>query len=115
MRGVEVSEIDETAKITILCDDSNERVITLEGISRIRVDNFVNGNIILSIEVYDTNNIPKSELVKLYNYDVCCNNIRNNVSRSITDKILERKLVLLVLTPSIGCEILALCKTVNIA
>lgn len=104
--------IEHKAEITIQCYSCGARlVMTLEGIHRMSVHDFWEGNIIYDIKQYmwpdmpmelldDVFHGPPGELKTKYPFHL--------------DEIRDKDMILVHATPSYGCEIVALCKSVTV-
>lgn len=112
--GIHVYDNGNRAEITIDCLDITRRII-LDGLSKIRVDNFNGGNIVLYIDLLKYPEIPRCDLEWLFNPNVenICQTVDPQLLNRVEEKLIERDLTMFILVPSFGCEIRALCKSIK--
>jgi hypothetical protein len=95
--------------LSIDATDKNRYEVLLSGVNKLRVNNFLEGNIIFDMVIY-INCLNNTELLqKLYGLDS-----DNQYFPKILENIKNNKLSLIQITPSYGCEMLVLCSDIKI-
>lgn len=97
-------ENEDQINITILNDNKDVIYFYLLGVEKFKCNNFLEGNIILDITVYNSQMVPQELLAQILNSD--------EIS-FYEKKLLNNELVFFSLQPSYGCEILAICRTIK--
>ncbi|MDO9431901.1 MAG: hypothetical protein Q7T84_11440 [Phenylobacterium sp.] len=103
------------ATLSVLRSDGVSWRIELFGVRYLRADEFREGNIICNLEAYSGTQPPRSVIESLLGAP------QENVAGEYSEKhrvfidqmiahVIEGRLTLVVLTPSYGCELSALCE-----
>jgi hypothetical protein len=97
-------------ELTLLCRqvDGREIRITIPEIVRLRVDNFLQGNIIFSLLIHEGDACPTPSVRRVYSYDD-----DDEARRYLSSRIKEIKdgcWTLVEVNTSYGCELLALSR-----
>jgi len=85
--------------------DKRKFIVTIPNIIRMRADNFLEGNIVFDISVYQNAECSEGKLKSLYGYNE--EQAQKYLSKNLRE-IAEKNLSLFQLGSSYGCELLAL-------
>ncbi|MEN6372456.1 MAG: hypothetical protein ABFD64_10640 [Armatimonadota bacterium] len=105
--------MEHKAEIIVQCYSCKARFkVILDGIFSMCVHDFWEGNIIDDMSQYEWPNMPAEWLA-----DVLHTNDTKDLIGKLApdlDRIRDQKMILLHITPSYGCEIFALCKSIMV-
>jgi hypothetical protein len=107
--GILLTPLNE---LVLMCRDFEKtswRVLTGE-VCRLRADNFLHGNIIFDINIYEINSCPLNLIKKLMMYNEA--ESEKYLLQNVKD-FKRKKLCLLELTSSYGCDLLALVEGIK--
>lgn len=85
-------------EIKIILPGGNVRYLLVKSVDRILINNFREGNIILDVEPYFSNEIENSKIKKLYD------------SEDLNEHFIKNKLFAIEINPSYGAEIIFSCR-----
>lgn len=103
---------EKIAELTIECYSCGANIkVVLEGLDRLHVEDFWEGNIIYDLKQYEWPNIPPDLLARVFHLS---SSERLHPSDPDLDRLLDNQMILIHITPSYGCELLALCKAIRV-
>jgi hypothetical protein len=105
--GIVLSE--ERKDLTLLCrqEDGKDFRLVIPKLGQLRVDNFLAGNIIFRISIYEGERCPKEIVRWMYNYNQ--DHARQYLPKH-TEEIVDGGWTMVEITTSYGCELVALSK-----
>jgi hypothetical protein len=104
---------EHKAEIIIQCYACSARLkMVLDGIFRLSVDDFWEGNIVSGMDQYEWPNMPMELLDHIYHGSP--GDLKKEYPQ-VLDQIRDEKMILLHVTTSYGYEIMALCKSISVS
>jgi hypothetical protein len=111
--GIAVDSTAAKAEFTIHCDlCGSTSVITLEGLYRLSVDDFWEGNIVFAFREYALQDVSPVALAKVLHIEYTADFLQQHDSWIL--EMRRDNLVMLILDSSYGCVSMGLCKSIGI-
>jgi hypothetical protein len=104
---------DDILEVRILDTEGNAHALTLLGLKKLKCSNFRQGNIVLDVSIATKEMPDHRSLCELYDCDYVEGASPGYVEQS-AQEIIEGHLALVSVSPSYGCELLALCRQVKL-
>ena len=110
--------IDVSKKNTVVLTfklTTNQKInLYLNGIERLVCNNFNAGNTVLDMTILNTDNALKRNILKVFITTLGYKSAKENEHlKTLKDTIKEKKLILIELNPSYGCELAALVSSTH--
>ncbi len=97
--------VGEALQLFLTTTDQRKFIVTIPNIVRMRADNFLEGNIVFDVSLYQNAECSEEKLKSLYGYN------KEQAQKYLPKNLIEiadKKLTLFELGSSYGCELLAL-------